>query len=68
MGWALDQVKEKVALLRHLPSDAEKPEISRAAHYEQIARVLITGPSDVNELRHYYRQVSNCNYMTKHGK
>lgn len=59
MGWALDQVKEKVALLRHLPSDAEKPEISRAAHYEQIARVLITGPSDVNELRHLAQRMEH---------
>ncbi len=52
MGWALDQVKEKVALLRNLPSTAEKPEISRVLRYEQIARLLITGPSDANELRY----------------
>ena len=52
MGWALDQVKEKVSLLRNLPSTAERPEISRVARYEQIARVLITGPDDPNELRH----------------
>lgn len=52
MGWALDQVKEKISLLRHLPTAAEKPEISRIAHKEQIARLLITGPSDTNELRH----------------
>jgi multidrug efflux pump subunit AcrB len=51
MGWALDQVKEKVALLRNLPSTAEKPEISRVVRYEDIARLLITGPSDINELR-----------------
>jgi len=52
MGWALDQVKEQVALLRNLPKTAEKPEISRVVRYEQIARLLITGPSDANELRH----------------
>ncbi len=51
MGWALDQVKEKVSLLRNLPSTAEIPEISRIIHYELIASVLITGPSDANELR-----------------
>ncbi|MDM8561499.1 efflux RND transporter permease subunit [Candidatus Parabeggiatoa sp. HSG14] len=51
MGWALDQVKEKVSLLRNLPSGAEKPEISRAVHYDEIARLLVTGPSNVNELR-----------------
>jgi multidrug efflux pump subunit AcrB len=52
MGWALDQVKEQVALLRNLPQTAEKPEISRVVRYEQIARLLITGPYDPNELRH----------------
>ena len=52
MGWALDQVKEQVALLRNLPKTAEKPEISRVVRYEQIARLLITGPSDPNELRY----------------
>jgi multidrug efflux pump subunit AcrB len=57
MGWALDQVKEKVALLRNLPSTAEKPEISRAVRYDEIARLLITGPSDTNELRHLVRRV-----------
>ena len=57
MGWALDQVKEKVALLRNLPATAEKPEISRAVRYDDIARLLITGPSDPNELRHLARQV-----------
>jgi multidrug efflux pump subunit AcrB len=57
MGWALDQVKEKVALLRNLPSNAEKPEISRVIRYEQIARLLITGPSDAKELRHLARRL-----------
>ena len=57
MGWALDQVKEKVALLRNLPSSAEKPEISRPAHYDRIANLLITGPSDANELRHLARRM-----------
>jgi multidrug efflux pump subunit AcrB len=51
MGWALDQVKEKVSLLRNLPANAEKPEISRMVRYDQIARLLITGPADANELR-----------------
>ncbi len=57
MGWALDQVKEKVALLRNLPSNAEKPEISRVVRYDSIASLLITGPSDANELRHLARRL-----------
>jgi multidrug efflux pump subunit AcrB len=52
MGWALDMVKEKVALLRHLPTSAEKPEIRRSVDYDRIANLLITGLSDTNELRH----------------
>jgi multidrug efflux pump subunit AcrB len=51
MGWALDQVKEKVALIRNLPSTAESPEISRVVRYDPIARLLITGPNEPNELR-----------------
>jgi multidrug efflux pump subunit AcrB len=51
MGWALDQVKEKVSLLRNLPEASEKPEISRVIRYDSIARLLITGPADANELR-----------------
>ena len=57
MGWALDQVKEKVALLRNLPSTAENPEITRLIHYEGIASVLITGPTDSNELRTLAQQM-----------
>ncbi len=59
MGWALDQVKEKVALLRNLPATAEKPEISRIVRHELIARLLITGPSDVNELRHFAQRIEH---------
>ncbi len=57
MGWALDQVKEKVALLRNLPATAEKPEISRVIRHELIARLLITGPDEVNELRSLARRL-----------
>jgi len=57
MGWALDQVKEKVALLRNLPTTAEKPEISRVVRHELIARLLITGASDVNEIRNFSQRI-----------
>lgn len=50
MGIALDQVKEKVGLVRNLPSDAEKPEISRVENLEPVAKLLLTGPS-LQELR-----------------
>lgn len=52
MGTALDQVKEQVSLLRNLPKDSEKPEISRVVRYDSVARLLITGMSTPSELRH----------------
>lgn len=52
MGLALDQVKEQVSLLRNLPKTSEIPEVSRIVRYDQIARLLITGPDNPNELRH----------------
>ncbi len=51
MGVALDNVKEKVALVRNLPTTAEDPEVSRAIRYEPVARLLVTGPGDLAELR-----------------
>ena len=51
MGWALDQVKEEVALIRNLPSDSETPEITRVVRHDPIARVLVSGLDNVEELR-----------------
>ncbi|MCV6639267.1 efflux RND transporter permease subunit [Candidatus Albibeggiatoa sp. nov. NOAA] len=56
MGVALDQVKEKISLLRNLPQDSEEPEVSRIIRYEPIARVLITGTEDPSELRQLARK------------
>jgi multidrug efflux pump subunit AcrB len=51
MGAALDQVEERVGLVRNLPAGSDKPEVSRVLRYEPVARVLVTGPSDLRELR-----------------
>jgi multidrug efflux pump subunit AcrB len=51
MSVALDQVKDRISLLRNLPQQSEKPEISRIIRYESIASLLITGPQDLRELR-----------------
>ncbi|MFK5970089.1 MAG: efflux RND transporter permease subunit [Candidatus Marithrix sp.] len=59
MTWALDQVKEKVNLLRNLPLTSEKPKISRIVLYDPIANLLITGPADINELRHLAHQMED---------
>lgn len=57
MGEALDLVNEKVALLRNLPSDAEKPEITHIVRYDPIARVMLTGTADMPELRQLAQQM-----------
>jgi len=57
MGVALDQVKERVALIRNLPATAEEPEISRVVRYEPVAKLLLYGPSDPTQLRAIARRV-----------
>lgn len=51
MGIALDQVNEHVGLVRNLPSDAERPEISKFIRNEPIATVILTGPARLEALR-----------------
>ena len=47
---ALDQVKQRVENLRHLPPGIEPPTIRRFVDLEPVLTVLVTGPGDVNEL------------------
>ncbi len=56
MGFAVDQVKEQVDLVRNLPATAETPEIGRIINYEPIASVLIVGPDDPRGLRSIVRR------------
>ena len=51
MGQALNEVKDKVSLVRNLPSDIEEPEISRVIFYEDVARVIISSNNDITQLR-----------------
>ncbi len=51
MGLALDQVKEYVNLVRNLPSEAEQPVISRVVRNEDIATLILTTNSSLEELR-----------------
>ena len=48
---ALDQTRRLVDEFRNLPKDAETPEIAQATRYENVARLLVTGPADPDELR-----------------
>ncbi|PAV26632.1 acriflavin resistance protein [Tamilnaduibacter salinus] len=51
MGIALDQVNEHVDLVRNLPSDSERPEISKVIRNEEIATVILTGDTRLESLR-----------------
>ncbi|NKB76132.1 MAG: MMPL family transporter [Gammaproteobacteria bacterium] len=51
MGLAVDQVKQRVDRVRNLPSGADLPEVTKATRYESVARLLVSGPKDVNEIR-----------------
>ena len=61
MSQALDQIKEKVALIRDLPADIEEPEITRVTRYERVARMLVWSEYDARALPHlvheYERQL-----------
>ena len=50
MSRALDQVKEKVALIRDLPADSEQSEITRVTIYERVARLLVWSEYDARAL------------------
>lgn len=51
MGVALDQVNELVALVRNLPSDSERPVISKFVRNEPVATLVVTGPVRLEALR-----------------
>jgi multidrug efflux pump subunit AcrB len=54
---ALDQVRRFVDEFRNFPADAEKPQVALVTRYEQVARLLITGPDSPDELRQLARQL-----------
>jgi len=53
---ALDQVKQQVDDFDSLPRDAEDPVVAQSVRYESVARLLISGPDDLGELRTLARQ------------
>ena len=59
MGPALDQVKDRVAQLRNLPSDAEIPEVTLITRYETVARMMVTTEGDLSELRYLVHQIEH---------
>lgn len=51
MGLALDQVKEFVDSVRNLPSDAERPVISKVSLNEEVATLILSSEGSLDELR-----------------
>jgi len=56
MTFALDDVRKQVDDFNNLPDDAENPKIAQQVRYESVARLLISGPSQIDELRLLARQ------------
>lgn len=56
MAVALDQVRKSVDDYTSLPQDAEQPRVSETVRYESVARVLISGPDNLDDLRKLARQ------------
>jgi len=54
---AVDRVKERVALVRNLPAESEDPEINRIVRYEPVAKLLVSGPRTMRELRPVVRRI-----------
>ena len=59
MGKALDQVKDQVAQLRNLPSDAEVPKVSIVTRYGNVASLMITTEGKLGELRHLVHEIEH---------
>lgn len=53
---ALDNVKKQVENFTNLPDEAEIPRVSQVIRYESVARLLISGPKKLDELRILARQ------------
>jgi len=56
MTFALDEVKKQVDDFTNLPDDAEIPKVAQLVRYESVARLLISGPKQIDELRLLARQ------------
>jgi multidrug efflux pump subunit AcrB len=56
MTLALEQVNDRVDQQRNLPEAAETPVVTRVIRYEPVARLLLSGPEDPQQLRVLARQ------------
>ena len=51
MGLAVSQVEQQVDQVQDLPVDIDRPVVTKDTLYEQVASLLITGPTDLGQLR-----------------
>ncbi|MCY3770384.1 MAG: efflux RND transporter permease subunit [Gammaproteobacteria bacterium] len=51
MGLAVSQVEQQVDQVHNLPAGIERPVVTKATLYENVASLLITGPTDIGQLR-----------------
>ncbi len=65
MAMALDNVKDAVDTVTTLPESAETPRVKRAIHYDLISKLMITGDVDIDELRHWARDIETD--LLSHG-
>ena len=56
ISFALDEVEKQVDNFTNLPQDAEQPQVAQLVRYESVARLLISGPDQIEELRMLARQ------------
>ncbi len=56
MSLALDQVKERVSMVRNLPSESEDPQISKVTRYEDVSQLVVTSTESLFELRTLVRE------------
>ena len=56
MTFALNEVRKQVDDFTNLPDDAEEPQVAQLLRYETVARLLISGPTQIEELRLLARQ------------
>ncbi|MDJ0777331.1 MAG: efflux RND transporter permease subunit [Gammaproteobacteria bacterium] len=56
LDFALDEIRKQVDDFTSLPEDAEEPRVTQVLRYEPVARLLITGPEQIDELRSLARR------------
>ena len=56
ISFALDEVKKQIDNFNNFPEDAEETQVAQLVRYESVARILISGPDQIDELRMLARQ------------